>query len=464
MRLLSRYSKILVGMIALTSLYSLVVTPPFQSPDEADHFKRIVQLGSGHAAVMTPPGETSGNFLDKSVMKVIEPFSHLPHRQEQRVDKSHFERAYQAGKLSGETEFVSFPGSLSYAPWSYPGQVIGYVASSIFTDNMLLRFYASRLGALALALVLLCVALRLMPVERWPLLSLVLITAPFATFQMGAAVPDALLVPGTLLFCVGCAAFREGRVRPSVLMGLSVVLFFIIGSKPPMAVFFILLLATLLETPQRIFDRARLRVWGFALFLIVLTLLWFVYALPQMQDLRYERTAAVAQKLKMDEVLKEPFYYGFLGLQRFIERFWGYYSSLYGQLGSLDAGIPKIHTVVGRALFLWGLFVSLIPLAIRRLRLSKTHTNLVDSLILPVGGAYVVGVMIAIYLGWSLVGPEHMGDGVQGRYFYPLFALPLFASLGALNTNIAWRVFFWLAILNAPLAVTVTLARRYYGS
>jgi uncharacterized membrane protein len=462
MKSLSRYSKFLLGVIALTSLFSLVVTPPFQSPDEADHFKRIVQLGSGRAAVVTPPGETSGDYLDKSVMRVIEPFAHLPRRQEQRVDKSHFERAYQRGELSGETEFVSFPGSLSYAPWSYPGQVIGYVTSSLFTNNMLLRFYASRLGALALALVLLCVALKLLPVERWPLLSLVLVAAPFAMFQMGAAVPDALLVPGSLLFCVGCAAFREGRLRLPVVIGLSAVLFLIVGSKPPMLIFFVLLLASLWETPQKFSVTAT--VWGVVILMVVGSLLWFAYALPQIQDLRYERVAAAAQKLKKDQVLRDPFYYGFLGLRVFVERFWGYFGSLYGQMGSLDAGISKFHRTIGRVLFLWAFFVSLIPLALGRWRSSQARTRLVDLMILPVGAAYVVGVMIALYLSWSLVGPEHMGDGVQGRYFYPLFALPVFASLGMSTKSTAWRVFFWIAVANAPFALTVTLVRRYYGS
>jgi uncharacterized membrane protein len=155
----------------------------------------------------------------------MEPFKHLAFHQETRVDGSHFNRAYQESEFVGETEFSPFPGSLSYAPWSYPGQVLGYVTSSGFTNNMLLRFYASRLGGLLLALLLLYLALRLLPVERWPLLSLLLVAAPFAMFQMVSAAPDSLLISGTVLFCAGCAAVREKRLHAGYLALLAFLFF-----------------------------------------------------------------------------------------------------------------------------------------------------------------------------------------------------------------------------------------------
>jgi hypothetical protein len=188
-----------------------------------------------------------------------------------------------------------------------------------------------------------------------------------------------------------------------------------VGSKPPVALFFALVVVSLFEcSPKR---STAILVLVSVTLLLLATALWFSYALPRIADLRIEGSFPIAKQLKKAAVMDEPIRYFFKGLKVFFGMIWGYFSSLYGQMGWLDATISKPHMAVGRILFVWALFVSLIPLGVRRLRSLSRRTISTDLVAALVGTTYVAGVMIALYLTWSKPGIEHMGGGRSGALF-----------------------------------------------
>ena len=144
-----------------------VLTPPFQSPDEYNHFFRAAQVSKGQWAPETLAGNRLGGFLPQSLDSLKRIFLPLKSNADRRVAASDFERAFALRATDAPEVFLDFPNTAIYAPTAYLPQALGIGIARLLTDRILLWLYAARLANLLLWSCLVWLAIRALPFYQW---------------------------------------------------------------------------------------------------------------------------------------------------------------------------------------------------------------------------------------------------------------------------------------------------------
>ncbi|NUM89690.1 MAG: DUF2142 domain-containing protein, partial [Bdellovibrionales bacterium] len=137
----------LVGAAALCSLAQLVVTPPFQHPDEPAHYARILQLGRGEL-IATKTEQGTGAFFPSSWVRALKFLSHVPFHGDVRVTREEVrQEAERAPRLSEDfprDEFYPFHHMALYSPMPYLPQLFGLAAAKMARMSLLQGLYVVR--------------------------------------------------------------------------------------------------------------------------------------------------------------------------------------------------------------------------------------------------------------------------------------------------------------------------------
>ena len=145
--------------LALVSLALSFATPPFQVPDEHQHFFRAFQLSEGTLKGETRDGR-SGGVLPASLGELAATYLGSPaaHLQTREIQKFPAETTWTrlSTPLNPERrEFLDFTGAAPYAPLAYAPQVVGIEIGRLFGAGVLtLLFLARAANALAAALLM----------------------------------------------------------------------------------------------------------------------------------------------------------------------------------------------------------------------------------------------------------------------------------------------------------------------
>jgi hypothetical protein len=89
-----------------------LLTPPFQNPDEVNHYLRVVQIARGELAAYRLSGpnwlssRNSGGHSDPGVIAASEPFARVQFNPQQQVHKSDFSVA--SSTSFGSDELIGF--------------------------------------------------------------------------------------------------------------------------------------------------------------------------------------------------------------------------------------------------------------------------------------------------------------------------------------------------------------------
>ena len=132
-------------------LYALIV-PPFQAPDEFNHFYRSWQIADNFTEVGGLTGKKTadnrlGDSLPTSLLTISEPFTHLPFSFEQRIKTSTIFTLLHTPLDNAQRTFVDFTNTAVYAPSAYLSQFVAiYVLKNLGLDPLSI-FYIARLVA-----------------------------------------------------------------------------------------------------------------------------------------------------------------------------------------------------------------------------------------------------------------------------------------------------------------------------
>ncbi len=139
-------------------IFSSILQPPAQVPDENAHMARVLQISQGGVWPRLGDARTTGPLaLRRYVQHLVE----RKHRvRSDFVAGEEIDRPYQLSEVfaegpplsdvgSGETFFVW--SARVYPPWAYPGQVVAVWIAEIVSDRGALMFHAGRLGGLLAA-------------------------------------------------------------------------------------------------------------------------------------------------------------------------------------------------------------------------------------------------------------------------------------------------------------------------
>jgi hypothetical protein len=424
-------------MFGLPAIFALaILTPPFQAPDEHQHFYRSYVLAEGR---LVP--ESSGGHpyvtLPGSITDFVARMIGSPERY--YVDRRpHVQPLRETIKASSASADV--PGTVrlalaaSYPPTAYAAQALGVAAARLLGLHPFGILLAARLANGCCCAALIWLALVLMPVGRW--IGLWLAMLPMSLALFASASPDAMVIAGGLL--LAALAQRMALPAPDRQKGspaayaLSAV---IVGvSKFAYAP---LTLAAVIVRPR----------WTYVAIALAVTVAAVAWA-SKTPSVAPFPGANIHDQFVL--VLARPFHFlGVLGSTIWDNRDL-YWRELVGMLGLLSIPLPKGAYVVE--------FLGLVAAVFA----GEKQPRIRLAVIVAWAGLAVLSIGVvfsAIYLVGEVYGASRI-YGFQGRYLLPALPLCLCALARGGVGRLRWLGAACAAVsVFAALYVTITVYR-----
>ena len=183
--------KLLLAAICAATLFFTIVTPPFQAPDENQHYMKALSLAQGHL-LTEQRGEAIGALLPRAALDIhaVDFPTDLP-PELRRFDRRQLADSAAADAGRDGTAFADFPNVASYAPSLYAPGAAGLALGRALDRPWIDAFYVGRLVNMLTGLALLIAALRLLPFGRNAMLATALL--PTFAYQTGSLSPDAVI-------------------------------------------------------------------------------------------------------------------------------------------------------------------------------------------------------------------------------------------------------------------------------
>ncbi len=441
--LAARAERLVLAAICVATLLFVFITPPFQAPDEDQHYMKALLLSEGRLLTEARGGHVGADLPRDAVDLRTREF---PPEQRGIPYVATPEAVRHAWNTDDERRgeiFAEFPNLANYSPSLYLPSAAGIVAAKAVGLPRLGGLYLGRLFDALAALALLILALRLMPFGRLPLLAV----AALPTFaeQTGSLSADASINSiGFLGLALSLRLGFEAQKRAPAWPMLAAAPFLGLAK----GVYLPVLLAGL-RWP---FDRRALIILGGVAGALAAFLCWLLYSgsQPALYTLISRKTgeatttAPLAAQLAV--ILGDPFFYVRVLTTSVIER-----TPVY------------ILQIVGR--FGWNTI--LLPLAAYPLAAVMITSALLGGgapkvgvptrawwLLLAIGGAILVET--ALYLTGTPYAADYI-QGTQGRYFIPFLPLGLLAIMPRIEAERARSVFAVSALILVAIGLMTAI-------
>lgn len=469
---------------AIFGVILVLVTPPFQVPDEYQHFYRAYQLSEGQVLADYHVGECSGytrdrqdipcsgGYLPNSLLVTVREVSppNLRGSAEIKQNPQDILALLDLPLQPSDRTFIRFQGAALYSPIPYIPQIIGLGMGRILGVSPLIMFYLGRFFNLLAWLGLGYLAIGRTPFLSW--LFALLLLMPMSLFQAASLSADA--VTNGLVFLLTATflqySFAKTTINNRDLWFIGLLCLGLPLVKPayiPLIFLFLLIPASKINGNDPPTDSqeypnhsqpfpffSKYIVVGSSIFLTsVLTMfVWSSIAGGDYGKIYPE----ILPKQQLLFVWQHPIEY--LGIWfHTLQEFGGkYFVQFIGQLGWLDTPLP-----LGVVVSYW---LVLFVVAIASNDDSKIAIAWWQKFILGLVGLASSGLIFTlIYAAGSPVGANII-QGVQGRYFIAI-APTVFLLL--YNRNIRFPIkYFSTAIVFYLLFVQsitlTTLVYRYY--
>lgn len=203
-------------IIGFLATFYYFITPPFQAPDEPNHFFRAFQLSEGK--LFGERHENSvGGFLPRGFENEINTISnHMPHDPWKKITQKEWIYFFHNSKplTSKQTEpreFIPFPNTILYSPVPYLPQILGMLVGRFLSLSLLQTYYLAKLLTLIASITLIGAALKVLESQPQSQLLLFFVTAlPMSIFEMTSISADALTnAISFLIFSIGLSLLQE---------------------------------------------------------------------------------------------------------------------------------------------------------------------------------------------------------------------------------------------------------------
>jgi uncharacterized membrane protein len=379
------------------------LTPPFQAPDEYDHFHRAFQVSEGHL-LETRNGPDAGGFLPKSLLTLQNQVSFdMPHHPQVKQNVATLWAMRKLPLNPDDRRFMRFPW---YGPTNYFPQAAGIAIARALGAGPLLMHYAGRLGNLLVWTLIMFSAVRLIPVMKWTLALLALMPMSLwlaATLSADAMVDSLcfLFVAVTLRFAVGDESPMNGR-RAIALVALAAAIALAKTAYLPIT------LLTLTIPAKKFGGRSRYWLF-FALVLGVGFAVNIAWTLSTYTDFVNPGRSPSAQAVY---ILHHPIHV----LGEYVGQLFSlaFLSSIIGKLGWYDTRLARPLVACYAAVLVWSAWMAGVP----AVRLSGRQ----KSIIALAAVAMWLAVFLIMDLAFTNVGATGV-TSLQGRYLIPLTPL-----------------------------------------
>jgi uncharacterized membrane protein len=405
-RLPSMLPLIFVLLATPTVIFLSICTPPFQSPDEENHFRRSYQITCGELY------SGIGGYVDRGIGEAFSPYSKLPFNRKARVSTTD-EAAAGSVKWTGQKVYDIFGNTSRYPPTGYLPQVLGVALGRIAVLTVVHTLILSRLinGAFAIFIS----ALSLYWCQRGKLAMFAILLMSTTMFLFGSCNQDASLISITCLaFALVSRQISEGfplSLRMTIVLA-SALLIVSLGRPPYAALLLVLLIPGLLPRWGR--KPAWLPGLSLAGLLAILVVIWWIWTLEPTLSMRHI-TNSMANN-NVDAGMQVLYIFHHPGALPAIIRDTSpqlrvFAAGFVGVLGFVDTPMPVPYYVVMGLMLLVAITAEMVYQS--RFKNSATVLILIATLL------GVTGIFLIEYLTFTSVG-YHDIEGVEGRYLIPL--------------------------------------------
>lgn len=452
--------KFFISIAAASGLLIILITPPFQTPDEPVHFLRAYQITNFNFVVDAVPNKPAGGELPDSLGDMITLTTTQPSVQfmpGQKYDIRKTKHALSIRENQSDTENYDFSSTAIYSPVAYLPQATGILVARILRLPPIVMMYSARLANLLIWILLIGLVIHLIPRKKWAVVVAGLL--PMAIFQAGSLSTDVMAVGSAMLFVVYILKLLDQKNDISNKQTCLIIVIASIAllSKQIMVV----LVPLILLLPSKKLGGAKPAVIKkiTAIFIpIGLLAVWSLLVKNIDITTTFVNNQNSAEQINF--VLQNP--HSFVNVLWNTHFFnWGdsITRSFIGTFGWMDAPLSEAIVIVGYIT----LFLALVVNSQATGKFKQWLTNKQKLVFLLVLLAYWGIVNAALYAVYSPVGFKII-VGLQGRYFLPMLLLltPLVYGSWLKANQRAYKIIVTCLPLFLLLSSLLTIYYRYY--
>jgi len=441
----------------------ILLIPPFQTPDEYNHFYRAISFAQGHLCCHPVIGESgTGVVLPGALIRTEEELAARdisvitsPSKQSNPQDLARLIAALDVRMRQGDTRYYEFSNTCNYPFIGYvPQTIISFIGYSLNLP-VLIVLYLIRGANLIVYLAIVWWALKQMPVLKPALFLLALM--PMSMQQAMAPGADSIINAAAFLFLAIILRLTLDDSRETIggraIVGLTVLAAIIAVAKIaylPLCLLCLMLPSAKFAT-RRVWTVTMIAVPGIAAVLLAGWLLIVRQSgSPHLQAAGPDTIGAIIDSPWTALLFYLQNIYNNMTLPLVYEQF-------VGRLGWLDTPVPMFFVIAFLVMLLVAVAAEPAPAATAK---ALGRPGLVAGLV------FLVSVFILHALFVTVSNRMRI---VQGRYYIPLAMSALFCLYccirGRLRIPAEFRVKPWLFAASSVLTLTVTtivVFRRYW--
>jgi uncharacterized membrane protein len=398
----SRPERMFILFVLTFGLGFLFLIPPFQTPDEYQHFSRAYVISEGHLF------DTDG-YIPRGIVKLMAITRDVPFHLDKKVNLAALTASFNQPLLQSDPVHTDFPASAVYSPLPYLVSAFGIFIGRILGASPLIIFYLGRALNFLVWTFLVFQAVHLTPVFRWTFLLLFL--SPMSLNQAVSFSADSL-TNALSFFAVGYGLYLALKIDRILnwkdffpLLALAILLPL---TKPPYAV----LIAIILLIPVKKFGSLK-RYLLVSLVLILITgiLIWIGSSINRDYYYRFVPYPGVNADHQIVYILRHIPGYLKTILRTVVSDFVFMAQSYVGILGWLDTKLPQL---IYPTFYLVLLFIALTD---NHMEFSFSYRQKIFLALIALSAFLIVAT--GQYITWTPVGAAKI-NAIQGRYLIPV--------------------------------------------
>lgn len=415
-------NSLLVFLVGLFAVSYLVVTPPFQVPDEHSHFYRSYQISEGMffsrviGTIKNLRGQHTGGDLPSALTQLNNRFLRVSFKPDQKLSRTNFEDAWEIRIDPHDRLPYSFNNTALFSFVSYLAPASGIQFASFFSDRALVQFYSARVFSIIMAL--LCFWLACVIYSPGKLIFFFVTVIPMNLQQLIAISSDSFTNSVVMLFIAMVLRIFSSQPATKLLQTVCVGFALLLASAKQIATptlgMMIFARPSNFRSPKNYF----LYMACFYLLTILMILYWATKAREVYNPLYWHPNSHAEAQIQF---ILANFSDVILTLKTILMDNALHYlrAGIGSELGYLDTFPPP--WVITLFIVFAVLLIALHP------RLEKINIlQALGLLAICILGLFVV--QLALYINTSPIG-SNTNNHVHGRYYIPFFALALFSFI-----------------------------------
>lgn len=406
------------------------VTPPFQSPDEFNHFYRALQMAEGQLMPLKQD-DRLGGYVPLSVRKFVLPYSNAALNLKYVLKQNEIDESLKVKYSPRDSVFYDYPNTALYSPISYFPHVIAIKVLKRFDVTVSTLYYGARYFTFLVWLVAMFFVIKMMPFGKW--LTTLLLLLPMNVYITNSFSADTATNIIALLFIayVLKLAYKQNKITYLNFFLLLALITLLAFAK----VVYIGLVLILIIIPKKQFNNKWQHIIGTVVLFaaaFVITYFWSnkvleFYTPYSNYNAKFKDGICLSNcanyYLQKDYIIHHKIYFLNVIYHSIIDHPITYFNGYIGLFGNMDIFISKNYIYVS---YLIILFIALFE------RNEHVPTVLMRIVfVVAAFGAFVL-LLLSQHLTWDCVG-EGIVDLIQGRYLIPILPLLFFVLINRFN-------------------------------